>query len=190
MTYQEKYAEVYNRFQEAGKTLESATEKLSSVNGFGDMSAVPDYFQATKTFKNAEWAFQNMLKYAQSETLNPDAEFNYPSYMYDVIKKDQQERGTPWPDNVTVPAIGDGSGIKFYSSNIGLTNDPDIHDTPQSVEYKFPVVDLNHGKECYAYLSSMLGENISEEQMQELDFKKVLNFSQPIYVRVELTIMT
>lgn len=74
--------------------------------------------------------------------------------MYNVIKEDQQKRGRLLKDEDISPTIA--LRVSMYECVIGLTNDGEIHKSYQKTEYKFPVINLTHGKECYDYLAKKL----------------------------------
>lgn len=151
MTYEEKYSELHSNYEQAGKRLENALEKISNINGFGDTTDLKDYFNSKKELSYHSKQFENILKYLSDESVNPKSDFIDKEFMYQYIKKDQIDKGTEWLHFDLYP--GQSTKGSFYSCDIGLTNDGEIKKDYQYSIYKFPVLNLNHGKECYKYLS-------------------------------------
>jgi hypothetical protein len=188
MTYQEKYTELYDKYQKATTDLTQATQKISQYSGFGDKQDLGDYFKAASTYKYAEQNFQKFLNYSVRSKVNPGTEYVPHEFMYEYIKKDQQKKGIPWSDDVVVPEVKEG-GITFAAVEVGLTNDPEPKKMYQGTEYKFPVLNLEHGKECFDYLSKMImGQEAGELDIQQMRDKKIIDEQEAIYVRIELDI--
>tara|TARA_R110002033_G_scaffold149411_1_gene186435 strand:+ start:525 stop:1091 length:567 start_codon:yes stop_codon:yes gene_type:complete len=187
MTYQEKYADLHSKYQKSGKELEQAIEKLSETNGFGDLNDISNYEKSQRNFKYAESQFQKLLKYVTDSKIDPATEFNTCEYIYGIIKNDQLKKGINLKDYEPYP--NEDGKWEYYSCNIGLTNSDEIKKEYQHSFYLFPVLNLKHGKECYAYLSDKLQNNPDEEfDIDSLDFKKVIDESKPIFVKVSLGI--
>jgi len=140
MTYKEKYNELFSTYENAIKNLQSATQKLSSDTGLGNNNDLDNYFKINQQYKRAEENFQQFLKYSNADDINPDTEFILPTYIYHVISGDQIEQGV------------DLNELNTIDSPISLTNDGEVNERYQGTEYKFPVLNLEHGKECYEYL--------------------------------------
>ncbi|MCF8716475.1 hypothetical protein JM658_16760 [Joostella atrarenae] len=185
MTYEEKYSELYSNYEKAGKRLDNALEKISDINGFGDMNDLDNYFKYQKELSFHSQQFEKLLKYLSSGNVNPKSEFIDKEFMYQFIKKDQIENGTEWKDFDLYPGQSTEGG--FYSCEIGLTNDGEIKKDYQNSIYKFPVLHLNHGNECYQYLTEKLQYNPDNEiNVNELDFSKVIDENKTIYVKVKM----
>lgn len=176
MTFQEKYSELYSNYEKAGKELEHTTKKLSDTNGFGDINDIASYYSAHKNFGYYENQFQQLLNYVKDGNVNPATEFVEHQFMYEVIKKDQINKKN-WEED---------EENKFFTCEVGLTNDPEITIDYQSSQYKFPVLNLNHGKECYAYLVDRLGFPSNEPHVSTFDFSKLIDESQPIFIKVSM----
>lgn len=188
MTYQEKYTELYTKYDQAATALTETAQKISQFNGFGDKQDLANYFRAASTYKYAEQHFQEILRYSTEAKVNPDTEYVAHEFMYEFIKKDQQKKGIPWANDVTTPTTKE-NGITFITGEIGLTNDPELKKMYQGTEYKFPVLNLEHGKESFDYLSKMIINQESEElDLQTFREKKLIDEQQQIYVRIELDI--
>ena len=178
MTYQEKYEELFKSYDKATKALNNATQKIAFVNGFGDTAELENYLKFHKEFKYAEGNFQELLKYVTTENLNPDSEYLYEVYMYKSIKQSQQKMGTTWIDDQSAPST------QSYQCTIGLTNDGEVNSMIQGTEYKFPVINLHHGKECYNYLTKMLQNNVRNEfDANKVEFTKIDETKQ-IFIQV------
>jgi hypothetical protein len=186
MTYQEQYEELFAAYDKATKDLNEATQKIAYTNGFGDVGDLGNYFKANRAYKLAEREFQKLLHYVTTANLNPNAEYIPQEYMYNVIKKDQQKKGTPW--NEEDPAPSTKNGIRGYECLIGLTNDGEINKMIQGTEYKFQVLNLEHGKECYNYLAKML----QSEEGDGFDAIKLkfahIDQAKQIFIKVVITI--
>lgn len=185
MTYQEKYSELHKNLEKSGKRLENALEIISQINGFGDTNELTEYFNAQKSFAFHSMQFNNLVKYATLGKIIPETEFVEKEFIYGFIKSDQQRLGTDWEEGDLYP--GQSRQEKFYSCEIGLTNDDKIEKNFQETHYKFPVLNLNHGKECYTYLSERLQYNPdSKLDIESLDFTKVLDENKPIFVKIKM----
>lgn len=186
MTYQEKYNELYKRYEQATEMLQEATKSIAFTNGFEDAGALGEYYNAIKAHRIAERTFNDLLSYSTSKSLNPDSEYVAEQFMYEHIKEDQRRRGTTWGEDEIRPHSGDG-GVRGYECVIGLTNDGTIEKNKQETQYKFPVVSLEHGKQCYSYLVDMLqgDENFNVEA---LNFDDIVDPNQQIYIKVFLSI--
>lgn len=186
MTYKEKYAELFNAYEKATKVLHESTQKISFTNGFGETNELGDYLKSQREYRFKEREFQQLLKYVTSKNLNPDSEYISGDYMYNVIKEDQRRRDTPWKDDELAPSTE--GGVKGYECLIGLTNDGEINRMIQGTEYKFPVVNLDHGKECYNYLAKMLqsggGDGFDANSLKFVH----INEHKQIYIKVVVTI--
>lgn len=176
MTFQEKYSELYSNYERAGKELENATKKLSETSGFGDTGNIISYYKAHKNFGYQEKRFQELLNYVTDRNINPETEFVDHKFMYEVIKKDQINKKN-WEED---------QENQFFTCKVGLTNDPEIKIDYQSSHYKFPVLNLNHGKESYAYLIDRFGFPPSETHVSTYDFSKHIDESQPIFIKVSM----
>jgi len=188
MTYQEKYTELFNKYQEATISLTKATDKISDINGFGDRQDVTDYYKAASKYHYAEQNFQKLLQYTVEAKVNPETKYVAREYMYEFIKIDQQKKGIPWGHDVITPKVKEND-IKFILCEIGLTNDPQPKKMYPGTEYKFPVLNLEHGKECSDFLSKMImGPEVEELELQKFREIKIIDEQQPIYVRIELDI--
>jgi hypothetical protein len=186
MTYQEKYEELFKAYDHATKTLNEATQKIAFTNGFGDTGDLGNYFKANREYRFAEREFQKLLQYVTTANLNPASEYVPQEYMYNVIKKDQQKRGTPWDDGDLAPDTK--KGVRGYECLIGLTNDGEINRMIQGTEYKFPVLNLHHGMECYNFLAKMLQYGGGEGfDANNLKFAHINEGSQ-IFIKVVITI--
>jgi hypothetical protein len=185
MTYEEKYNELHSNYEKAGKKSENALEKISDVNGFGDMNDLSDYFKSQKELTYHSQQFENLLKYLSDGKVNTKSEFIDKEFMYQFIKKDQIKSGTEWEDFDLYPGQSTEGG--FYSCEIGLTNDGEIKKDYQNSIYKFPVLHLNHGKECYKHLIEKLQYNPDEEiNVDEFDFSKLIDENKIIYVKIKM----
>ncbi|WP_281233825.1 hypothetical protein [Flavobacterium gelatinilyticum] len=176
MTFQEKYSELYSNYERAGRELEYAAKKLSETNGFGDTNDISAYFNSHKNFSYHEKQFQQILNFANDGNINPTTEFVEQQFMYEIIKKDQIKKKN-WAE---------GEENQFFTCEVGLTNDPEIKEDYQSSQYKFPVLNLNHGKECYAYLVDRLEFPPSESHVSTFDFSNIINESEPIFVKISM----
>ena len=186
MTYQEKYAELYNAYDKATKLLTEATQKIAFTNGFGDIGELSNYFKANREYRFAEREFQKLLNYVTTANLNPSSEYIPQEYMYNFIKKDQQKRGTIWKDEDLIPNTKDG--VRGYECLIGLTNDGEINKMIQGTEYKFPVLNLHYGMECYNYLAKMLQYGGGDDfDASRLKFTHIDEGKQ-IFIKVIITI--
>jgi hypothetical protein len=106
-------------------------------------------------------------------------------FILGFIKSDQQKIGTDWDEADLYP--GQSKEGHFYSCEVGLTNNGIIEEDYQNSIYKFPVLNLNHGKECYAYLSERLQYNPDDNfNIDKLDFSKVLDEDKPIFVKIKM----
>ena len=178
MTYQEKYEELFNSYDKATKALNNATQKIAFMNGFGDTAELGNYLKSHKEFKCAEGNFQELLKYVTTENLNPASEYLHEVYMYNSIKQSQQKKGIIWKDDQSAPST------QSYQCTIGLTNDGEVNSMIQGTEYKFPVINLYHGKECYNYLTKRLQNNTDDEfDANDLEFTKIDETKQ-IFIQV------
>jgi hypothetical protein len=185
MTYEKKYAELHSKYQKFGKELEQAIEKLSEINGFGDIDDISNYSKIHLNFKFAENQFQQLLKYVTDGKLEPATEFNTCEFIYGIIKNDQLAKGIKLKDYEPNP--NEDGNWEYYSCNVGLTNTDEIQKEYQHSFYLFPVLNLQHGKECYAYLSEKLQDNPDQEfNVEDLDFKKVIDETKPIFIKVSL----
>jgi hypothetical protein len=186
MTYKEKYNELFEVYEKATKALHDATKTISFADGFGDTNELKHYLKAHKEHRFIEREFQQLLKYVSSTNLNPESEFIPCEYTYNCIKVDQRKRGVPWEDHELIPNT-DG-GVRAYECLIGLTNDGEVERMAQGTEYKFPVVNLQHGIECYGYLANMLQNGATEGfDVNGLKFVNV-DEKKPLYVKVVITI--
>lgn len=176
MTFQEKYTELYSNYQRAGRELEDATKKLSETNGFGDINDISSYFKAHKNFGYHEKQFQQILNFVKDGNINPATEFVEQQFMYEIIKTDQIKKKN-WEED---------KENQFFTCEVGLTNDPEIKKDYQSSQYKFPVLNLNHGKECYAYLVDRLEFPSNEPHVSTFDFSNVIDESKPIFVKISM----
>ena len=186
MTYQEKYEELFNVYDKATKSLNDATQKIAFTNGFGDTGDLGNYLKSHREYRYAEREFQELLKYVTTENLNPASEYLHEDYMYKFIKQDQQKKGIPWTDDQLAPSTQ--NGVRGYECLIGLTNDGEINRMIQGTEYKFPVINLHHGKECYNYLTKMLqNDGGNEFDANNLKFTNIDEGKQ-IFIKVVITI--
>lgn len=185
MTYEEKYTELHSKYQKSGKELEQTIEILSEINGFGDLNDINNYTNTQRNFKYAENQFQQILKYITDGKLDPKTEFNTCEFIYGVIKNDQLKKGIKLKDYEPYP--NENRKWEYYSCNVGLTNSEEIKKEYQHSFYLFPVLNLKHGKECYAYLNDKLQNNPEEDfDVENLDFKNVIDETKPIFVKVSL----
>jgi len=173
MTFQEKYSELYSNYEKAGKELEYATQKLSETKGFGDSYDIDNYFLAHKNLRYQEKQFQELLTYVKEGIVNPETKFVDYKFMYDFIKIDQIKKGNWSEDNLN----------NFFTCEVGLTNDPEIKQDYQRSFYKFPVLNLNHGKECYSYLIDRL--EFPKDDNSTIHFSKI-NEANPIFVKISM----
>jgi hypothetical protein len=186
MTYQEKYEDLFKAYEQTTKDLHDATQRISFTNGFGDTEALGTYFKAHKKYRFAERDFQQLLNYVTTKNLNPNSEYLECDFMYNFIKEDQRKRGVPWKDEELAPNTQ--GGVCGYECLIGVTNDGEINRMLQGTEYKFPVINLHHGKECYKYLAKMLQHGGGEEfDANNLKFTNVDESSQ-VYVKIVITV--
>lgn len=174
MTFKEKYSELYSNYEKAGKDLEQATKKLTETNGFGDSTDIRGYFVAHKNLVYHEKQFQQLLNYVKEGNVNPETEFVDYKFMHDFIKSDQIKKGN-WTED---------KENDFFTCEVGLTNDPEVKQDYQKSNYKFPVLNLNHGKECYSYLIEKLGID-SKEEVPAIHFSKIEE-AKPIFVKVSM----
>jgi hypothetical protein len=186
MTYREKYNELFIAYEKAVKSLFEATKAISFANGFGDTNELHKYLKAHGEHRFVEREFRQLLKYVTSKNLNPESEYIQGEFMYNYIKDDQRRKGVSWDDHDLIPNAK--GGIKGFECLIGLTNDGEINGAAQSTEYKFPVVNLEHGKECYTYLTQML-QNGGGEGFDVNNLKFVnIDGGKQIYIKVMITI--
>lgn len=186
MTYQEKYEELFQSYNTSSKALAEATEKIA-FNGFGDAGNLANYFKASKRNYFIEKEFQKMLHYVTTENPNLNSEYVPQEYMYDFIKKDQQAKGVHWKDGDLIPQIAD-NGVKGFECVISLTNDTEIDNTVQGTEYKFPVLNIYHGRECYMYLAKLLQNGGGAElNPDNLHFEHIDEGLQ-VFVKIEITV--
>ncbi len=186
MTYQERYTELFQKYESVTKALHEATQKISFLDGFGDTGELGSYLKAQREYRYVERDFQQLLKYVTSKNLNPTSEYILGDYMYGIIKEDQQNKGTPWKDEELTPSTK--GGVRGYESLIGLTNDGEINRMIQGTEYKFPVLNLTHGRECYNYLAKMLQNGGGDGfDVNNLKFDNIDEVKQ-IYIKVVVTI--
>lgn len=185
MTYQEKYEELFKKYDKSIKDLHHATQEISSTNGFGNPGDISNYFKAHTAHRFAEREFQQLLNYVTTKNLNPNSEYLESEYMYNFIKEDQRRRGIPWNDDELAPSVK--GGLSAYECVISLTNDGEITGTTQATVYKFPVINLHHGKECYNYLSNRLQNRDGEVvDVSNSEFPGIDETHQ-VYVKVALT---
>lgn len=178
MTFQEKYSELYKNYEKAGNELEHATKKISDLSGFGDSDELSNYFNSHKKFVYHEKQFQQILNFLKDGNIDPSTEFVDKEYMYEYIKQDQIAKKN-WEE---------GKENQFFTCNLGLTNDPEIKKDYQESHYRFPVLNLEHGKECYQYLADRLGTDFKklEIKISELDFTGILDLNKPIFIKVSM----
>lgn len=185
MTYQEKYSELHKNLEKSGKRLETTLETISQINGFGDTKDLNDYFNAQKDFAFHSRQFNNLVNYTTLGKVNPETEFIEKEFIYGFVKSDQRRLGIDWEEGDLYP--GQSKQVQFYSCEIGLTNDDGLEKSFQETFYKFPVLNLNHGKECYSYLSERLQYNPDNNfDIDSLDFTKVLDENKPIFVKIKM----
>ncbi|MBO9571916.1 MAG: hypothetical protein J7497_06870, partial [Chitinophagaceae bacterium] len=113
MTYGERYSELYKNVEEAGKALETSLQKISDINGFGDMNDLGNYFQAQNKFAYHSRQFDTLLKYINNGKVDPNSEYMDKEFMYEFIKSDQQKIGTDWDEADLYP--GQSKEGRFYS---------------------------------------------------------------------------
>ncbi len=187
MTYEEKYTVLHSKYQKVGKELEQAIEKLSEISGFGDLNHISNYTKIHRNFKYAENQFQQLLKYVTDCKLDPATEFNTCEFIYGIIKNNQLQKGIKLKDYEPYP--NEDGEWEYYSCNIGLTNSEEIKNEYQHSFYLFQVLNLKHGKECYAYLGDKLQNNPDEEfDVENLNLKKVIDETKPIFIKVILRV--
>lgn len=178
MTYQERYVELYNKYENAGKELEQATKKISELRGFGDSEELSNYFDSHKNFVFHEKQFQEILRFLKNGNIDPSTEFVESKYMYEYIRQDQILKGN-WEE---------GKENQFFTLEVGLTNNPEIPKDYQQSHYRFPVLNVEHGKECYQYLAEKLGTDFEklEPKIVDLDFTGILDLDRPIFIKVSM----
>lgn len=184
MTYQEKYDELFKAYDTSTKALSDATQKIDSINGFGDGGDLVNYFISNREYRFAEREFHKLLNYITTSNLNPASEYILQEYMYDFIKRNQQQQGIPWKVEDLAPNIQ--NGISAYECLISLTNDGEINRMIQGTEYKFPVLNLHHGQECYNYLVKML-QNDGGDGFDVTNLKFHIDEGKQIYIKVVIT---
>lgn len=151
------------------------------------MNDISNYTKTHRNFKYTENQFQQLLKYVTDDKLDPKTEFNTCEFIYGIIKNDQLKKEIKLKDYEPYP--NEDGKWKYYSCIVGLTNSEEVKNDYQHSFYLFPVLNLNHGKECYAYLNDKLQNNPDEEfDIENLDFKKVIDKTKPIFVKVTLGI--
>lgn len=187
MTYQEKYTDLYKKYEDAAKKKAEAIENIAYYDGFGDLHDLSNYFKAVANYQYAEQEFQMLLQYSVDSNVDPAREYVDNEYMYEYIKRDQQKKGIPWEDADVMPDLKK-HGLKLISGTVGLTNDPESKKMYPGTEYKFPVLNLEHGKVCQDYLSNMLTGETEKLDLEKLRAKKIIDEQKPVYVRVELDI--
>lgn len=173
MTFKEKYSELYSNYEKAGKELETATKELTKTDGFGDVGDISSYFENHRKLSYHERQFHQLLNYLKEGNVKPETEFVEKAFMYEIMKNDQIKKGN-WEDY---------KENQFFVCEVGLTNDSEVINDYQGSIYKFPVLNLNHGKECYAYLCDRLGSAPSEPPISTFNFPTV-DESKPIFVKV------
>jgi len=180
MTYQEKYMELFKSYEQAISDLLKATHKISFPNKVGDLNRLENYLKAHKEYKIIDSSFQQLLNYLSAKTLNSDSEYIECEFMYNSIKEDQKRLGIAWRDEELTPNIS--RDVKGYECIIKLTNDGEINQLIQGTEYKFPVINLDHGRECYNYLAKMLQYGGDSER----EFVNI-NENKQVYIKVVIT---
>jgi hypothetical protein len=84
--------------------------------------------------------------------------------------------------------IDTGEGVKSIECLITLTNNGEVTKMIQGTEYKFPVLNLKHGNECFNYSSKLLQYGGDEKfDANELKFAN-LNENKQIFLKIVLTI--
>ena len=181
MTFQEKYTSLHRDVEKYGKEYEAALKKLTETDGFGDMNDVAEYNKAHKKLSSVELQFQRLLQFVQEGNIDPETEFIDQHFMYDYIKADQIKNGVQWNEHDLHPSS------KVYSCKIGLTNNGETEKDFQYSIYKFPVLNLKHGKECYTYLNQKFQHTPDEDfDVESLDFSKVIDDSKPIFIKISM----
>lgn len=186
MTYHQKYLELFGALEAATDELYKQTSTISFKDGFGQLEPLEGYYESKTKYNYAEKQFSRLLKYLNADGVNGDSEFVEWRYMYEHIKKDQRSQGKGWGEDQIRPEIK-VNGVTAVFCTIGLTNDGSEAPPFQETEYKFPVVNLQHGKECYVELCKYLQAAPNEFNIDELKFEKVSQEHQ-IYVSVNLRI--
>ena len=77
MTYQEMFDKYQKEFVEASDTLLKLDKKLSSTNGFGDLSDIPEYQEAYKKWQIAGFNYYSFLSVLKGRNFNPNDEFSF-----------------------------------------------------------------------------------------------------------------
>lgn len=183
MTYQQQYERLHKAYEAAINSLNDAAQKIAYTNGFGELNDLSNYHTAHRNFRSTEREFQNLLNYVNTGALNPQSEYIHQEYMYAFIKKDQQEKGFTWKNEDLIPA-----DVKGYECSIGLTNDGELATGIQGTEYKFPVLNIHHGKECFSHLAKMLqrggGEDFDIDQIKTDN----INERNQVFIRILIII--
>lgn len=76
MTWQEKFSQLQKTFIEKAEVYIPLEKEISSVQGFGDMDEMSQYYRAKKEWQIAGNNYNDFLSRLRGKVIDPNAEFD------------------------------------------------------------------------------------------------------------------